>query len=100
MNEPLNSRWLRWSLTCIAGLLFVIAIELSALSGPLIPRAQAQVPDSGAQRLKLLAENKKTNALLDQILQHLRTQTVKVKVIGTDKDNKSTSKAKPRAARR
>lgn len=85
MNDAMNSRWLRWSLTVIAGLLAIIAIELSVFIGPLTPRAQAQIPDSGLQRRQLLELQRETNTKLDRILQHLRTQTVKVQVVGTDK---------------
>ena len=72
MNESMNARWLRWSLTAIAVLLGVIAIELSVLTGPLTPRANAQIPDSGLQRQQLLEAHRKTNAKLDHILQHLQ----------------------------
>jgi hypothetical protein len=91
MNQTTNDRWLRWTLTAIAALLAVIAIELSALLGPLEPQANAQIPDSGLQRVQLLEAQQRTNATLDQILQHLRTQTIKVVVTGTDKDTKRTT---------
>lgn len=96
MSETTNARWLRWSLTAIAALLAVIAVELSALLPPLQPRAMAQIPDSGLQRKQMLEATDRTNLLLDQILQFLRTQTVKVKVVGTDKDTKADSKEPPR----
>ena len=98
MNESVNARWLRWSLSAIAALLVVIAIELSVLIGPLAPRAHAQIPDSGLQRRQLLEAQNDTNAKLDRILQHLRTQTIKVKVVGTDKETKRKTTLKPRAA--
>ena len=98
MNESMNARWLRWSLTAIAVLLAVIAIELSALVGPLQPRAYGLIPDGGLQRKQLLDAQLKTNGALDRILQHLRTQTIKVKVVGTDKETRKTSKPTPRAA--
>ncbi len=97
MNDSMNVRWLRWTLTAIVALLAVIAVELSALIGPLGPRAMAQIPDSGLQRKQLIDAQDRGNALLDSILQHLRTQTIKVKVVGTDKDTKAESKAAPRA---
>ena len=99
MNESMNARWLRWSLTAIAVLLGVVAIELSALMGPLAPRANAQIPDSGLQRQQLLETQRQTNATLDHILRHLRTQTIKVKVVGTDKESKRTTTKTPRAAK-
>jgi hypothetical protein len=95
-----ETRWLRWCLTAIAVLLTVIAVELSALLGPLMPRAQAQIPDSGLQRQQQLEGQDRTNALLDAILQHLRTQPVKVKLVGTDKETKPESKEAPQPRRK
>ncbi|MHC4441666.1 MAG: hypothetical protein ACYTF1_16795 [Planctomycetota bacterium] len=89
MNDPINTRWFRWTLTGIVFLLAVIAIELSTLMGPIVPAAQAQVFDSKLQRQQLLEAQQQTNSTLKQILQHLRTQVVKVEVTGTDKDKKS-----------
>ena len=94
MNETTNTRWLRALLSAIVCLLVVIAIELSVLITPVQPRASAQIPDSGKQRYELLDAQKKTSAALDRILQHLRTQTIKVKVVGTDKDNKRPTAVK------
>lgn len=82
--------WLRRLLTAIVVLLAVIAIELSALPGSLQPRAVAQVlPDSARQRVEMMSEMAKTTAAIDRILQHLRTQTIKVKVVGADKELES-----------
>ena len=89
MNESMNARWLRWCLTGIVTLLAVIALELSALVGPVESQAMAQIPDSGLQRKEMLAEQQRTNSLLDAVLQYLRTQTLKVKVVGTDKQAKN-----------
>ena len=95
MNATTNTRWLRVLLSAIVCLLAVIAIELSVLTAPVQPRALAQIPDSGKQRYQLLDSQKKTTATLERILQHLRTQTIKVKVVGTDKDNKRPTTRKP-----
>jgi len=98
MNDPANARWLRWLLSSIVFMLAVIAIELSVLIGPIVPKANAQapgrrvLPDTAMQRLELLDAQQVTNAKLDQILQHLRTQVIKVKIVGTDKDKKAASK--------
>ena len=91
MNESMNARWLRWCLTGIVTLLAVIALELATLVGPIESRAMAQIPDSGLQRKQMLDLQDRTNALLDGILQHLRTQTLKVKVVGTDKESRTES---------
>src|SRR5690606_28948765 len=88
MDASTNLRWLRWLLTAIVVLLAVIAIELSALVGPLESRAMAQIPDSGQQRREILEALNRNNALLEGILQHLRSQTIKVKVVSTDKETR------------
>jgi len=97
MKDSINARWLCWSLTGIAFMLAVIAVELSVLLGPIVPEAKAQIPDSGLQRKQLLASQAKTNATLGQILQHLRTRSIKVEVVGTDKEVKP--KPKPAKAK-
>jgi hypothetical protein len=99
-SEVTNARWLRWSLSAIAALLAVIAVELSALTGPLQPRAMAQIPDSGMQRKQLLDAQGQTNALLEQILDQLRTGPIKVKVVSTDKDSKVETREAPRPPRK
>ncbi len=93
MNESMNMRWLRWLLSGIVFLLAVIAVELATLI-PLQPRAMAQIPNSGLQRKQMLEAQDQSITLLDGILQHLRTQTLKVKVIGTDKETR-TEAARP-----
>ncbi len=55
-----------------------------------LPKAIAQIPDSGVQRKQILAAVNRSNDLLAQLDQTLRTQTLKVRIIGTD--NKSTAK--------
>ena len=100
MNEMSDMRWLKALLSAIVCLLAVIAIELSVLIPPIQSRACAQVPDSGKQRYELLDAQKKTTDVLSQILQHLRTQSIKVKVVGTDKDNKRPATVKTPALHR
>jgi hypothetical protein len=104
MSDSLNSRWIRWSLGAIVLLLAVIAMQLSVLTGPMIPAARAQtpevkppLPDSAKQRNEMLDAQKQTNATLDSILHVLRTQTIKVQIAGTDKEGKRTSAVPPRA---
>lgn len=93
MNQPAGSRWMHLSLTAIATLLAVIATQLFVLIGPLDRPAVAQSTDMRqfanrtAQRLDLLDEQRRTNQLLEQILDHLKNQSVKVKLAGTDKDD-------------
>ncbi len=54
--------------------------------GPIgvLPAAQAQIPDSGAQRKQLIEEVRKTNRLLVQLHETLRDQIIKVRIIGAD----------------
>jgi hypothetical protein len=52
---------------------------------PWVPRAQAQLPDSARQRVELLTETRRTNDLLRELIQVLRTQTIKVALEGSDK---------------
>ena len=97
MNDSTNARWLRIWLSAITLLLAIIAIELSAVMGPIESRAWAQIPDSGLQRKQMVDAQERSNSILEGILQHLRSQTIKVKVVGTDKDSKadSTRSAQP-----
>jgi len=65
------------------------------LGGPgIIPEAQAQIPDSGLQRKLILDEVRKSNQLLEQLVQTLQNGTLKVRIEGTDK------KSAPRNATR
>jgi hypothetical protein len=77
-------RFTGFLLTAIAGLLAVIAVELwVGLSAS--TRAVAQIPDTGLQRQNLVDEARKSNALLEKILEHLRSGSVKVKLESADK---------------
>lgn len=78
-------RWTRCVLLAITVLLTVIAVELWGGRPSMLPAAQAQIPDTAAQRQQILVESKRTNALLGQILEHLRSKPVKVQMVGTDK---------------
>jgi len=55
-----------------------------------LPKAIAQIPDSALQRKQLISAVNRSNELLAQLDQTLKTQTLKVQLTGTD--NKSTSK--------
>jgi hypothetical protein len=77
-------RFTGFLLTSIVGLLAIIAVELWAGLGS-APRALAQIPDTGLQRQQLVDEARKTNALLEKILEHLRSGSVKVKLESADK---------------
>lgn len=91
-----TGRAIRILLTVIVVLLAIIALELWHVSPNMMPAAQAQIPDSGLQRNKMLDESRQTNALLSDILEHLRTKAVKVEMQRTDKKpSRGEGRAKP-----
>ncbi|MCK4659100.1 MAG: hypothetical protein KAV82_06215 [Phycisphaerae bacterium] len=73
----------------IAAILTVTCVRVWLGPGDVLPRAAAQIPDSGLQRKKMLDEIQRTNRLLEQIHHTLETQTIKVRVESTDKTKKS-----------
>ncbi len=79
-------------------LLGLIAVRLWAMPVDVLPSAQAQFMDSGAQRLKLIKTAERTNTLLAEINDTLKG-TLKVQIQGdSDKGKKSkskTSKSRP-----
>ena len=91
----LLDKYTRVLLTVIAVLLSVIAVELAFERGPALPAAQAQIPDTGKQRMMIVEETKQSNRLLSAILEHLRTKTVKVEMKPTDtrKDGREVPRA-------
>jgi hypothetical protein len=81
-TERWCSKWLR----VVVGTIVAITC-VKVWLGPvnMIPEAQAQIPDAGAQRAELVREMRRTNELLGQVVKCLKTQTLKVQVVGTDK---------------
>ena len=88
-------RFTGFLLTTIAGLLAVVAVELWVGLGE-SGRAQAQIPDTGLQRQQILEEARKTNTVLEKILDHLRTGSVKVKMESADKASGKKGGTEPR----
>ncbi len=94
MKESLNTRWLRWSLSAIALMLAVIAVQLSVLVGSGIPTAAAQdverkpFLDTTRQRLDLLNEQRATTAELKRILQQLQSGKTKVQVVEDSREKR------------
>ena len=84
-HEFTLDRFTRGLLLALTVLLAVIAIELWAARPGTTSTAMAQVPDSGAQRNQMIEETRRTNQLLEQILDHLKTKTVMVKMADTDR---------------
>ena len=68
-------------LRVIAGVLLVLT-GVRVWVGPdaWSARAQAQIPNAGTQRADLLSEVSRTNQLLQEVLDTLRTKTIKVEV--------------------
>lgn len=66
--------------------LFALLTCIRVWVGPqaILEQAQAQIPDSGMQRKLLLEETRKTNQLLLEIKQLLKTHTFNVRIQGAD----------------
>lgn len=72
-------------------LLTLITVRLWMMPVEVLPRAQAQFMDAGAQRVKLLKATEKTNALLADIHGTLKG-TLNVTIAG---ENNGSKKSKP-----
>lgn len=72
-------------------LLGTIALRLWMMPVDLLPQAQAQFMDSGAQRMKLIKAAEKTNALLSEVNSTLKG-TIKVTIEGGENDAKASTK--------
>jgi hypothetical protein len=78
-------RYTRLLLTALVVLLSMIAVELwVALPGG-VPSAHAQIPDTAMQRQQIAQESQRTNDLLQKILDHLKTGSIKVRMETADK---------------
>jgi len=81
-----TERYTQIVLTVIAGLLTVIAIELAIVTeATTLPRATAQIPDTGLQRKQIVDEQRITNQRLSALEKHLKEGTVKVRIVQDDK---------------
>lgn len=91
MNE---CRWrmARWLLG-----FFLLATCVRVWLGPadLLPRAEAQIPDSGLQRKQLIDEVAHTNQLLEEIIHVLKSGTIKVSLASTDKPKSGVTPPNP-----
>lgn len=68
----------------VAGAIAATCVRVWLGPGPMVPQASAQIPDAGLQRREVLAETRRTNQLLEQILRTLQTGTIQVRLEGTD----------------
>lgn len=102
-SRRVRERYTQIVLTVIAGLLTVIAVELTFVAeATTLPRATAQIPDTGLQRKQIVDEQRITNQRLSAILNHLKEGTINVRVEDEDARTKrsTTTKTSPRAKRR
>ncbi len=85
-KEHAQHNWIKTGLTA-----FVLLTCLRVWVGPfsMTDKAEAQAFDPAAQRAEIRSEAVKTNRLLQEIHQTLKTQTFKVRVEGTDKQTKT-----------
>ncbi|MCH8852514.1 MAG: hypothetical protein IID41_07635 [Planctomycetes bacterium] len=83
---------------CMIVLLTLITVRLWMMPVEMMPQAQAQFMDPGAQRVKLLKATERTNALLTEIHGTLKG-TLNVKIEGENNGSKKTKsggrKSKP-----
>ena len=68
----------------IGGFLALTCLRVWTGPQPLLPRAEAQIPDGGAQRKQLIDEVRRANDLLTQIKDLLEKGTLNVRVQGAD----------------
>lgn len=82
---PRSQHQNRPRLTFVLGALVVLTC-LRVWTGPqpILPRAEAQIPDSAAQRKQILDEVRRTNDLLVQVKDLLEKGTLNVRVQGAD----------------
>lgn len=75
---------------------FVVLTCLRVWIGPvaLLEPARAQIPDGGMQRKLLLDEARRSNQLLSEIKQILKTHTFNVRIEGAD--NQADARTMPR----
>ncbi len=95
MNRPRSTeRYTQIVLTVIACLLTVIAVELAFVAdATTLPRAMAQIPDTGLQRKQIVDEQRITNQRLSALEKHLKEGTVKVRIVQDDKAQDTPSRA-------
>lgn len=93
----------RFWLTIVQGSLLLLALAgaASLIGGPLrfLEPAVAQIPDSGLQRQKLLAEAVRTNQLLGEIKQILSAMALDVRAAGAN-DIRANDTPRPSRSRR
>ncbi|HNQ21731.1 MAG TPA: hypothetical protein PKK06_01405 [Phycisphaerae bacterium] len=92
--QPLSPR-ARVGALIIGTFIVLSCLKVWVEPGSLTPMAVAQIPDSGLQRQQLLDEARRTNQLLSDILQTLKTQTLNVRMEGADKKPEAPKVPRP-----
>ncbi len=92
METTSTQRRLNFYCQMIVVLLALIAIRLWMIPADVLPRAQAQIVDSGAQRAELIKAVQQTNGLLTEIHDTLKG-TLKVRLEGDDNEIKTSKSA-------
>jgi len=77
-QKPRIAQWF------VGALLLLTCFRVWTGPEPLLPKAQAQIPDSAAQRQKLIEEVQRANELLTQIKDALTDGTLNVRLRGAD----------------
>ena len=84
MHTAPQPRESRFFTRALAALVLLTCFRVWTWPAPMLPVAQAQIPDSGLQRKLLLDEAKRTNQLLGEIRQILTSHIFNVRVEGAD----------------
>ncbi len=79
-----KATWWHWLRGVFWLFIFFTCLRMWLGPGPVLPQAQAQIPDSGLQRKVLIEEARKTNQLLSDIKRLLEQGTLNVRMQGAD----------------
>ncbi len=97
MNAPPQPQRARWLRHVIVGFVLLTCFRIWTGAQPMVESARAQLPDSAAQRFRLIEEIRRSNELLADIRKILDTQTLNVRLQGAD--NQATAPAAPRRSK-
>jgi len=80
-------------------LVFVVGLVVGLLAGEFVrsPRAQAQIPDAALQRQQTQQQVAETNRLLKEVVDVLRTETLKVRIVEPGKPGPTPGSRTPPA---
>ena len=85
MHNPRPSGLLRVLQGVWIAAVLLTCVRVWVAPGPLLPQAQAQIPDPAVQRNLALQETRRTNQLLEKLIKTLETRTLKVRIEDADK---------------